>query len=209
MIFSMRARILPALAVLGLLAACGADSNFADDATVAQARYVSDAPPTLTLYTVVNVRTGAGAHSALLIDGRERVMYDPAGTWYHPTVPERYDLHYGITPRMLSFYIDYHARETFRVIEQKIPVSLETADRLMAGVIAAGAAGKATCANTVSAVLRGVPGFETIGPTWFPNRLAEDFGALPGVVERVITDDDDDNNHGVLIVQANGEPANI
>lgn len=205
----LRGRMLPALALLALLSACGADRKFADDATIETARYVSDEAPSLTLYTVVNNRTGAGAHSALLIDGRERVMYDPAGTWYHPTVPERYDLHYGITPRMLSFYIDYHARETFRVIEQKIPITLETADRLVAQATAAGAAGKATCANTVSGILRGVPGFEAIGPTWFPNRLAADFATLPGVTERVITDKDDDNNHGVLTVQANGEPTDI
>jgi hypothetical protein len=40
----------------------------------------------------------------------------------------------------------------------------------------------------------------------FPKRLSEPFGELPGVSTRVITDDDDDSNHGVLLVQANGDP---
>ncbi len=203
---------LRALLGLGLmlgLAACAADHNFADSATVAQARYVSGEPPSITLFTVVNNNTGAGGHSSLLIDGHERVIYDPAGTWYHGSVPERNDLHYGMNPRMLAFYIDYHARVTFRVIEQKLPVSQETVDLIMAAVIAKGASGKATCANTLSNILHDIPGFESIGPTWFPNQLAEDFGKLPGVTERVIRDGDPDENSGVLTVQANGDPGGI
>lgn len=191
------------------LAACGADNKFADSATVAQSRYVSGEAPSITLYTVVNNNTGAGGHSSLLIDGHDRVIYDPAGTWYHPTVPERYDLHYGMNPRMLSFYIDYHARVTFRVIEQKLPVSQATIDRIMAAVVEKGASGKATCANSLSNILRDVPGFESIGPTWFPVALSEDFAALPGVTERVIRDGDPDENSGVLTVQANGELGGI
>lgn len=196
------------VALLGL-ASCGADHKFADSATVAQARYVSGDPPSITLYTVVNNNTGAGGHSSLLIDGRERVIYDPAGTWYHGSVPERNDLHYGMTPRMLSFYIDYHARVTYRVIEQKLPVSQETVDLIMAAVIAKGSAGKATCAITLTNILNDIPGFESIDKTWFPNQLAADFGALPGVTERVIRDGDPDENSGVLTVQANGEPGGI
>lgn len=201
-------------ATLGLLlllgmAACGADHKFADSATVEQARYVSDEPPSVTLYTVINNNTDAGAHSSLLINGSQRVMYDPAGTWYHPSVPERNDLHYGMTPRMTSFYIDYHARVTFRVIEQKLLVSREMADQIIAAAIAEGASGKATCANTLSNMMRKIPGFESIGSTWFPKALAKDFGKLPGVTERVIRDGDSDENSGVLTVQANGEPGRI
>jgi hypothetical protein len=202
-------RLCAALACAFTLASCGADANFADDAAVARASFVSGEPPSVTLYTVVNNRSNEGAHSSLLLDGRERVIYDPAGTWHHPTAPERFDMHYGMTDQMVSFYIDYHARETFRVIEQEIYVSQATMDLIMARAIAKGAAGKATCANTLSAILRDVPGFESIGSTWFPNRLAEDFGALAGVTERTIRDGDPDENSGVLTVQANGEPGGI
>lgn len=197
------------LAVTLGLAACGADSNFAEDAAVSTAQFVSGKPPSLTLFTVVNNRTNQGGHSGLLIDGRERVIYDPAGTWYHPSAPERYDLHYGMNERMLTYYIDYHARETFRVIEQTVPVSQETADLVMAAVRAKGSAGKATCANTLSGILHDIPGFESIGLTWFPNQLAKDFGALPGATERTIRDGDPDENSGVLTVQVNGELGGI
>lgn len=199
---------LPLLALLGL-AACGADAKFASDAEVEQASYVSGDAPSITLYTVINNRNNAGAHSGLLIDGRERVLYDPAGTWYHPTVPERADLHYGITDLMLSFYIDYHARESYRVIEQKRTVPQETIDLILQRVIAKGAAAKATCSQTLSSILIGLPGFEDIRSTWFPNRMAEDFAKAPGVIERVIRDGDPDENSGVLTVQANGEPGGI
>ena len=65
---------------------------------------------------------------------------------------------------------------------------------------ARGAVPKAHCANSISAILRDVPGFESLGITFFPNRLADQFGALPGVTTRVITDDDADDNHGVLLI---------
>lgn len=199
---------LPLLAILGL-AACAADAKFASDSALAQARFVSGEPPSVTLYTVVNNNSEAGAHSGLLIDGRERVLYDPAGTWYHPTVPERADLHYGITDRMLSFYIDYHARVSFRVIEQKRYVPQSTIDLILQRTIAKGAAAKATCSQTLSSILIGVPGFEDIRQTWFPNQMSKDFGKAPGVSYRVIRDGDPDENSGVLTVQANGDPGGI
>jgi hypothetical protein len=59
---------------------------------------------------------------------------------------------------------------------------------------------KAHCANSISAILRDVPGFESLNVTFFPNRLSDQFGALPGVTTRVITDDDADDNHGVLLI---------
>ena len=89
---------------------------------------MSGEPPSITLYTVVRKRGNEGAHSGLMIDGSQRVMFDPAGTWHHPTVPERNDLHYGITERMRKFYIDYHARETYDVIENKVYVSPAVAE---------------------------------------------------------------------------------
>ncbi len=209
MMFRAAMRMGLLLAALLTVAACGADAKFADPSALDAARFVSGQPPSITLYTVVNNRTNQGAHSSLLIDGTQRVIYDPAGTWYHPTVPERYDMHYGMNERMLSYYIDYHARETFRVIEQKLPVSQATIDQIMAAAIAKGSAGKATCANTLSGILHDIPGFESIGLTWFPNQLAKDFGALPGVTERTIRDGDPDENSGVLTVQVNGEPGGI
>ncbi len=47
------------------LSACGADSEFASEAEVAQARFVADAPPSITLFTVISTRNGSGGHSGL------------------------------------------------------------------------------------------------------------------------------------------------
>lgn len=193
-----------ALVVLVFLAACGAGGTSsapnASDSAILAARYVPEGPPSVTLFTVVNNQTGSGAHSGLLISGSERVLFDPAGSFNHPRLPERGDMHHGMSDRMVAFYIDYHARETYRVIEQTVPVSPMVAEMVIARSKARGAVPKAHCANSISAILRDVPGFETINGTFFPNRLATQFGELPGVRTRVITDDDADDNHGVLLI---------
>ncbi|PKP68928.1 MAG: hypothetical protein CVT82_12890 [Alphaproteobacteria bacterium HGW-Alphaproteobacteria-4] len=182
------------------LAACGAEPVWAPDDAVARAVYSSKESPSITLFTVINVETGAGEHSALIINGTQRVLFDPAGSWYHPYVPERNDVHYGITDQMYTFYIDYHARVTYWVLEQTIPVSLEVAEALRAEVEAYGAVPKAFCSNSVSNVLSGLPGFESINTTMFPKTLSRAFGNLPGVISSEHYDGDPDDNSGVLMV---------
>jgi len=199
-------RFMVVLVALLALAGCGADNEWATDAEVTQARFVSDAPPSITLFTVISTRNGSGAHSGLLINGSERVMFDPAGTWHHPRLPERHDVHYGMNDKMIAFYIDYHARETFNVVEQTVQVTPQQAEIAMQRAKAYGAVQKAHCARSVSTILQGVPGFESISTTWYPKALSEEFGALPGVTARTITDDDADSNHGVLLVQAEDSP---
>lgn len=202
-------RIFVALLALIALTACGAGGTSsapnASDSAILAARHVGDDQPSVTLFTVVNNQTGSGAHSGLLIDGSERVLFDPAGSFNHPRLPERGDMHHGMSDPMVAFYIDYHARETYRVIEQKLPVSPQVAEMVIARAKARGAVPKAHCANSISAILRDVPGFESLGVTFFPNRLADQFGELPGVTSRVITDDDADDNHGVLLI----DPINV
>lgn len=196
-----------ALLLMMALAACAAqDVVFATQEEVAAARYVHAGPPSVTLYTVRSTRTGAGAHSALLINGSERVLFDPAGTWYHPRIPEQHDVHFGMTPRMVDFYTDYHARETFYMIVQTVEVSPAVADLVIQRARQYGAVPKAQCALSVSSILRGVPGFESIPSTWYPKRLSEAFAALPGVTTTRIDDTDSDDNHGVLMVQAQEVP---
>lgn len=200
----MNLKLVAILAVL-TLSAC-AESKWATDEAVAAARYVAPAPRSITLYSVVATRNGSGAHSGLLVNASEQVMFDPAGTWYHPHLPERNDVHFGITPTMIDFYIDYHARVTYDVIEQTVVVPPEVAEMVLERVKAYGAVPKAQCSNSVSNILAGVPGFESIGPTLWPNRLSKEFGKIPGATYQRYTDDDADDNHGVLLVQA-GQPA--
>ncbi|MCU0827678.1 MAG: hypothetical protein MUE52_09785 [Tabrizicola sp.] len=188
------------------LAACGAEPKWAPQDQVDAARFVAGAPTYITLYTVVNKSSRSGAHSAILVNGSERVIFDPAGTWHHPRLPERNDVHFGMTDKAIAFYIDYHARATYDVIEQRIEVSPEIAELVLRRVKEYGAVPKAMCTQATSTVLRGVPGFTSLPSTWYPKKLSDAFGDLPGVSTRVITDDDDDSNHGILLVQANGNP---
>ena len=195
----MLRRLLICLALPLMLAACGADPVWAPDSEIQKYRYVSGEAPSLTLFTVVGTTTGAGGHSALMIDGRERVIFDPAGTWNHPWAPERNDVHYCINEQMRKFYIDYHARETWYVRAQKIPITLEQADALIARAQNNGAVSKMMCADNVAQVLRDV-GYDVPG-TLSPLKLMRAFGELPGVSARDHFDDDPDDNSGVLLVQ--------
>lgn len=195
----MRAFLI-ALVLPLFLAAC-AEPVWAPDDVVARARYVSDEPPSITLFTVVRKLGGEGAHSGLMINGSQRVIFDPAGTWYHPTVPERNDVHFGITPRMKQYYIDYHARETYNVYEQTVVVSPEVAELALRRVEENGAVGKALCGNAISGVLKDIPGFESVGRSFFPGKIMQAFSALPGVVTVVHNDTDADNNKALLAAQ--------
>ncbi len=204
-----RSAICLALPLALLLAGCGAEPVWAPDDAVARAHYVSGEQPSITLFTVVRKKGNEGAHSGLMIDGSQRVMFDPAGTWHHPMVPERNDLHYGITEQMRKFYIDYHARETFDVVEQKVYVSPAVAEAAIRRAESYGAVNKAFCGSSVSDILEGLPGFESIPKTFFPNRIMRAFGELPGVTTKLHHDGDPDNHSGVLLIQkaASIEPA--
>ena len=74
--------------------------------------YVHDGPPRISLYTMVNNESGAGAHSALVINASQRVIFDPAGTIKHYVFIEQDDVLYGATPSVLEFYTRAHSRKT-------------------------------------------------------------------------------------------------
>ena len=104
---------------------------------------MAEPPTSITLYTVVNKRIrGRRAFRPSWSTRRERVIFDPAGTWHHPRLPERNDVHFGMTDTAMAFYIDYHARETYDVVEQTIVVSPEVAELVLAKVKADGAGAK-------------------------------------------------------------------
>ena len=192
------------IAFLLLLAAC-AEPKWASDDAIANARYVAEPPRSITLFTVVATRNGSGAHSGLLVNASEQVMFDPAGSWYHPHVPERNDVHYGITDRMRVFYLDYHVRPQYYMVEQKLFVSPEIAELLRRKVEANGAVGKMFCARSVSSILSEVPGFESVDPTMMPLALMKDFAEIPGVMRDEFHDGDADIVSGVPL----REPAKI
>lgn len=190
-----------------LLTACGgpAEPLWAPDEAVRKYAYRHDGPSELRLYTVVSTRNGSGAHSGLLITTpRERVLFDPAGTFKLPFTPERNDVHYGMNENAVKVYIDYHARETFDVIEQRIAVSPEQAAMVARLAKDYGAVPKAQCSLSITRILQQVPGFGSIPVGYFPKRVSAWFETLPGVTTRRISDDDADKNHNVLLVAREG-----
>ena len=201
------------LALVLPLAACGAKSIIAPEAEVQRAIYRDDSPPSLTLYTMINNRNGEGGHSALMVNGSQRVLFDPAGSWHQPTVPERNDVLFGMTPLMERYYRDYHARETFHLVIQTIPVSPAVAEQALRDVQAYGAVPQAFCANSNSKILRGLPGFDGLKGTMFPVQLMKRFADYPGVITTTQYDTDSDNNAYKLAeaaaVAANAAPAPV
>ncbi len=194
-----------AIMALGLvlgLAACGAEPIWAPDEAVARARYVAPGGPTVTLLTMINNRSGSGGHSALMIDGEQRLLFDPAGTWHHPNAPERNDVFFGMGPQLFDFYMDYHARETYHVVVQELEISPAVAAQLSQAVLTNGAVPKAQCSLSISRILGQVQGWEHIQPSYFPNRTMESFASIPGVQTSRVYDDDSDNNLEILARQA-------
>jgi hypothetical protein len=199
-------RVLAMLALF-VLSACGADNVWSDDAKIMQARYVAPAPTSITLFTVISEQNGSGAHSALLVNGSEQVLFDPAGSMQLETFPERHDVLFGATPRMVSAFIDYHVRPAYRMTEQRLVVSPEIAEMILAKVKANGSVAKAHCANAISKLLSDVPGFEDINVTYFPKQLSKQFGSYPNVSFRMINDATVDTSHGVTFIDPKDKDA--
>lgn len=173
--------------VLGLslaavsLGACAGQQEWASDQAVQASRYVHGGAAELTLVTIMNYATKNGDHTALFINGSERVLFDPAGSWKLDNVPERNDMHYGITPQIgASFYMS-HVRPSHYAVVQRLRVSPEVAAQVKAMALAAGPVAPARCALETSGILRSMPGLGGIRASWYPHRLMEDFATLPGV----------------------------
>ncbi|SMX37778.1 hypothetical protein [Maliponia aquimaris] len=183
------------------VAGCGGNISGRDASAeeVARAVYRHDGPPEIVLYTMINNRTGSGAHSAMLINApSQRVIYDPAGNVRFNGVPEIGDVLYGITPTARVHFESAHARSTYRVRILSRPVSGEVAEQALRMVQAQGAVGPALCSNAVAVILRKLPGFEGLSSSWFPNKLADSFARLPGVTERVLREDDSDDKEAAI-----------
>jgi hypothetical protein len=142
---------------------------------------------------MINNRSGQGAHTSIMINGSQRVIFDPAGSVRLSAMPERGDVLYGVTPQIEDFYERAHARETYHVRIQRVEVPMAVAEQALRLVQANGAVASAQCTLTTSGILQQLPGFQSLPRTWFPNQLADAFAELPGVQERRLYEDDDDD----------------
>jgi len=184
-------KLILAFGLVGFLGGCIAQLPWAPDHKVQRAVYKHNAPPSVTLMTVIANDSGSAGHSALLINGSQRVIYDPAGTWYNFDVPERADLLYGISPKFLQYYLDYHARKRFHVVMQTKTLSLAAADGLIRNAIENGASFSGMCAANTSKLLAQTPGFAGFPVGLFPKNAVKAFATVPGVTTRKIFQDDE------------------
>jgi hypothetical protein len=184
----VRRALLGLIAILAL-AGCEFYRPASPDA-ITRARYVSDTPASVTLVSMVNKDSGRSAHAGLLINGSQQVLYDPAGTFTHPDLPRRSDVHYGMTPRFVDYYERYHARFDYYVEVQTVPVSRAEADQIIANAEANGKAMKLTCALAVADVLQPVPDFADVPHSFYPEALRANFAAREGVRVTYIYDSD-------------------
>ncbi|WP_109313010.1 hypothetical protein [Ruegeria sp. AU67] len=185
-------RILIACLLAATVAGCtGSQRPQADRAEVAARSYRDPGRSTLTLYTMISTRTGSGAHTSLMISGSERVIFDPAGSFRADVVPIKDDVLYGITPNAERAYRSSHARETHYARIQTIQVSPQQAEIALQLAKQSGPVAGAYCANSTASLLKQVPGFEQIDVTFFPVKLSDQFGQLPGVVTTEYRENDD------------------
>lgn len=188
------------LAALLVLSACG-QRIWASDEAVQAARYQHGGQAELTLVTIMNYNTKRGDHTALFINGSDRVIFDPAGSWKLDTIPERNDVHFGMTPAAgASFYVS-HVRPSHYAVVQRLIVPRDVAEQAKALALQAGPVPPARCASATSALLRQLPGFGSIGGTFHPHVLMRSFAQLPGVQTYELHHDDPDIQAKMLDVQ--------
>lgn len=170
---------------LGLLAACGSGVPDAarDPGAVALPPYAHPGAPSLTVITVYSdgVANDSGAHASLLINGSERALFDPAGSFEAEAIPRYGDVLPGMAPDYLAPYLRFQSSEGYYLVAQTLVVPLAVADAALAGARARGRVSRPRCAREVSSLLATLPGFAAIRPVWFPRDLDRAVAGLPGV----------------------------
>lgn len=175
-----------AIVVALALSGCAGERVWAPDEAVQAARYVHPGPTEIALVTSINNRSGAGAHTALLINGSQRVLFDPAGNWTDARAPERHDVRFGMTPQMEANYFAFQSHGVYHAVVQRVTVSPEVAEAAIELAKANGPVAQALCTTATSALLRKLPGFEGLSSSMLPVSLMESFAKLPGVRTQVM-----------------------
>ena len=140
--------------------------------------FKNNEPASITLLTMINNHTGFGGHSALLINANERILFDPAGTFVHPQIPERHYVLYGISDAALERYVDYHARPSIHVVIQKIEVDPKIALDISKKVQNYGPVQDMMCSFAISDILSKNTIFRAIPKTIFPKNTMNSFANL-------------------------------
>ena len=197
-------RVLAAFVVVAAVGACseGPKGPESSDARIAASVYRHPGPATFTLITMISNTSGNGAHTALMVNGSQRVIFDPAGSFYNDAVPQQADVLFGIHPGVLAAYKSAHARVAFHVVTQEVEVTPQQAEIALQLIKANGPVPQAACTTATIGLLQKIPGFEDIKGTYFPKRLMEQFETRSGVVtDRYYEDDEGTIVDGVAKVQ--------
>ena len=194
----MKLRTIFSIISLVVLTACASEAEKAPPASskvIADAVYVSPKPASITLLTMVSEGGDFGEHSGLLINASQQVLYDPAGSFRHYTAPNSGDMNYGMHPGLVTYYKSYHARHGYYVVSQEIQVTPEIAELIFQRALAQGETGKLRCGISVSSVLNGLAMFSDIPTTYYPGKIMNGFGAVPGVETTYVYENDDGKNY--------------
>ena len=166
-----------------VLAGCSQNVFKMSDAAVTTAAYRHTGPASLSLITMINNGSGTGAHTSLMINASQRVIFESAGTVRHARLPEKDDVLFGVTPAIEDFYVRAHARKTHHVVIQTLEVPPDVAELALQKVLAHDAVYAAQCSLRTSQILASLPGFDHLPVVWFPNQLKNAFGRLEWVTE--------------------------
>lgn len=157
---------------IGLLSGCAGDPTGDAPPEAAAAAAVSvPGPKSITVFTMVNNRTGKGGHSALLINGSQQVIFDPAGSFRDPRLVERKDVLYGVTPGWAAAYKSAHARASHHVVSQKFEVTPAQAEKALNLALGYGSVPGAFCTQATTDILSQISGFEEVDRTYYPEKL--------------------------------------
>lgn len=185
-----------------LLSACAEKGKESPTQSIQAAVYPYSGQPKITLITMINNRTGSGGHTALLVQGTQSVIFDPAGSFEHEKIAERGDVLYGMSPKWIQIYKSAHARTNFHVVSQEFSVTPAQAARAMELIEANGTVSSAFCANATSGVLRQIPGFQSVKQGFYPLKLMDQAEQLPGVKTTRYYEDDDGNVTDGIVASA-------
>jgi hypothetical protein len=182
-------RTIAVITLFGFVSACA--EHIRTDPTVVAARtYKSEEPPYVEVVTMVNKENERGAHSALIINASERVIWDPAGTFQHAELAEVEDVHHGATDRLVSYYKRYHARFSHYVHVQRLDLDPATAERMLQSARNHGAVPKMFCTMSTAQVLKAAPQFRNVPESMFPERLRQAVAEVPGIQDSYVDEQD-------------------
>jgi len=145
-------------------------------------------PGPTPMLTLLEVRAGVpytGSHSAPMVTGAERVIFDPAGSFGGSGVAVHDNIIRDVSEPALDLLMAFQTPDGFAVVRHDLPVTPEVPSLALTQFAQRPATTPGGCACTVAKVLGGLPGFPGFDGLMMPDRFFVRFAALLGVRETV------------------------